>query len=266
MTGVVNFYREREPYVLGGGFIVLFLVAWESIPLWVSLPRSVGLFFTTPSQVTMKFYELMAAGTIQEHFYVSAWEFVVGLGLSIAVGLPFGLIMGRSRTLEALLDPYVTALNATPRLIWLPLLIIWVGIGIWSKIIIVFLGAVFPLLINTYTGVKNVDRVLINMVRSFGAREWHVMKIVVLPYSVPYIVVGLRLAVGRAVLGVVVGEFFAATKGLGAMIARAATAYQVDVVFVGVAIFMGISLIFTFTIKKIETNLTRWRPEQVKTF
>ncbi len=266
MTGVVNFYREREPYVLGGGFIVLFLVAWESIPLWVSLPRSVGLFFTTPSQVTMKFYELMAAGTIQEHFYVSAWEFVVGLGLSIAVGLPFGLIMGRSRTLEALLDPYVTALNATPRLIWLPLLIIWVGIGIWSKIMIVFLGAVFPLLINTYTGVKNVDRVLINMVRSFGAREWDVMKIVVLPYSVPYIVVGLRLAVGRAVLGVVVGEFFAATKGLGAMIARAATAYQVDVVFVGVAIFMGISLIFTFTIKKIESSLSRWRPEQVKTF
>jgi len=266
MTGVVNFYREREPYILGGGFIVLFLVAWESIPLWVSLSKGVSLFFTTPSQVTVKFYELMADGTIEEHFYISAWEFVVGLGLSIAVGLPFGLIMGRSRTLDVLLDPYVTALNATPRLIWLPLLIIWVGIGIWSKILIVFLGAVFPLLINTYTGVKNVDRVLVNMVRSFGAREWHVMKMVVLPYAVPYIVAGLRLAVGRAVLGVVVGEFFASTKGLGAMIARAATAYQVDVVFVGVAIFMGISLIFTFAIKKLESNLSRWRPEAVKTF
>ena len=266
MTGVVNFYRERESSILGIGFIVLFLVAWESIPLWVSLPKGVSLFFTTPSQVAVKFYELMADGTIQEHFYISAWEFVVGLGMSIAVGLPLGLIMGRSRTLDALLDPYVTALNATPRLIWLPLLIIWAGIGVWSKILIVFLGAVFPLLINTYTGVKNVDRVLINMVRSFGAREWHVMKIVVLPYSVPFIVAGLRLAVGRAVLGVVVGEFFAATKGLGAMIARAATAYQVDVVFVGMAIFMGISLIFTFAIKKLESNLSRWRPEQVKTF
>lgn len=266
MTGAVNFYREREPQILGIGFIVLFLAVWEIFPLWVSLPRGVALFFTTPSQIAAKFYQLMAAGTIQEHFYVSAWEFVAGLGLSIAVGLPFGLILGRSRTMDALLDPYVTALNATPRLVWLPLLIIWFGIGIWSKIMIVFLGAVFPLLINTYAGVKNVDRVLINMVRSFGAREWHVMKIVVLPYSVPYIVAGLRLAIGRAVLGVVVGEFFGATKGLGAMMARAASAFQVDVVFVGVAIFMGISLIFTFTVKKIESNLSRWRPEQVKTF
>lgn len=266
MTGLVSFYREREPQILGIGFIVLFLAVWEIFPLWVSLPKGVSLFFTTPSQIAAKFYQLMAAGTIQEHFYVSAWEFVAGLGLSIAVGLPFGLILGRSRTMDALLDPYVTALNATPRLVWLPLLIIWFGIGIWSKIMIVFLGAVFPLLINTYAGVKNVDRVLINMVRSFGAREWHVMKIVVLPYAVPYIVAGLRLAIGRAVLGVVVGEFFGATKGLGAMMARAASAFQVDVVFVGVAIFTGLSLIFTFTVKKLETNLTRWRPEQVKTF
>jgi NitT/TauT family transport system permease protein len=114
--------------------------------------------------------------------------------------------------------------------------------------------------------VKNVDSVLINVVRSFGAREWQIMKMVVLPNSVPYIIAGLRLAIGRAVLGVVVGEFFGATRGIGAMMAKAASAYQTDVVFVGVAIFMGMSLIFTFTVKKIESNLNRWRPETVKTF
>ena len=259
-------HRNREPYVWGTGFIVLFLLVWETIPLWVPLPRAIGLFFTTPSKISVTFYQLLSAGKLQEHFYVSAWEFVVGLGLSVAVGLPLGLIMGRSRALDALLDPYVSALNATPRLIWLPLLIIWFGIGIWSKVMIVFLGAVFPLLINTYAGVKNVDAVLINVVRSFGAREWHVMKMVVLPNSVPYIIAGLRLAIGRAVLGVVVGEFFGATKGIGAMMAKAASAYQTDVVFVGVAIFMGMSLIFTFTVKKIESKLNRWRPETVKTF
>lgn len=266
MSGVVNFYREREHYVLGIGFIVAFILIWESIPLWVSLPRAVGLFFTTPSKIAAAFYQLAAAGKIQEHFYVSALEFVVGLGMAVAAGLPLGLIIGRSRVIEGLLDPYVTALNATPRLVWLPLLIVWFGLGIWSKIMVVFLGALFPLLINTYAGVKNVDPVLINMVRSFGAREWNILKIVVLPYSVPYIVAGLRLAIGRAVLGVVVGEFLGATKGLGAMMARAASSYQVDVVFVGVAIFMGVSLIFTLTVKKIESKLTRWRPEQVKTF
>lgn len=266
MSGIVNFYREKESYFLGMGFIVLLLAIWESVPLWVSLPRGLALFFTTPSKIVATFHQLLVAGIIQEHFYVSALAFVVGLGMAIAVGLPVGLVMGRSRVIDGLLDPHVTALNATPRLVWLPLLIIWFGIGIWSKIAVVFLGALFPLLINTYAGVKNVDLVLVNMVRSFGAREWQIMKIVVLPYAVPYIVAGLRLAIGRAILGVVVGEFFAATKGLGSMMARAASAYQVDVVFVGAAIFMGISLIFTVAVKKIEANLSRWRPEEVKTF
>jgi NitT/TauT family transport system permease protein len=135
-----------------------------------------------------------------------------------------------------------------------------------SKVMIVFIGAVFPLLINTHEGVKNIDRVLVNVVRSFGASEWQVLKTVALPNSVPYIVAGLRLAIGRAVLGVVVGEFFGASEGLGFMIASAATNYKVDVVFVGVAIFMGLSLILTMLVKNIETRLSRWRPEEIKTF
>jgi len=168
--------------------------------------------------------------------------------------------------LDALLDPYVTAFNATPRVIWLPLLILWFGIGIWSKIVIVFAGAVFPLLINTYVGVKNVNRVLVNVVRSFGANEWQVMKIVVLPNSLPYIIAGLRLAIGRAILGVVVGEFFGSSQGLGFMIASAASNYKVDVVFVGVAIFMGLSLILTMSVKGLESRLATWRPETTKSF
>lgn len=266
MTRLVNFYTEREHHILGGGFILLLIIAWESVPHLVALPRALSLFFTTPSKVWETFYELMVRNEVQAHFYVSAVEFLLGLGLAILAGLPLGLIMGRSSVADAMLDPYVTALNATPRIVFLPLLILWLGLGIWSKVMIVFIGALFPLLINTYEGVKHVDRVLVNVVRSFGANEWQVVKMVVLPNSLPYIVVGLRLAIGRAILGVVVGEFYGATKGLGAMMARAASAYQVDVVFVGVAIFMGFSLIFTLTVKKIESNLNRWRPEAVKTF
>ena len=266
MNRLVGFYREREQTILGGGFILLLVLACESIPLLVTLPRGLSLFFTTPSEVVRTFYKLVANGQIQDHFYISAIEFVLGLGMAIAAGLPLGIVMGRSRIIDAMLDPFVTAFNATPRLIFLPLLILWLGIGMWSKVMIVFVGALFPLLINTYTGVKNADRVLVNVVRSFGANEWQVMKVVVLPNSVPYIVVGLRLAIGRALLGVVVGEFFAASRGLGYMIANAATNYKVDVVFVGVAIFMGLSLILTLPVKKIESKLTRWRPEEAKTF
>jgi len=266
MTGLASFYREKEAYLLGIGFVVFLLAIWECVPLLITLPRGYALFFTTPSRIAVTFYRLLVEGKIQEHFYVSVAAFLSGLGIAIAVGLPFGIIMGRSRTLDALSDPYVTALNATPRLVWLPLFILWFGIGIWSKVMIVFVGAVFPLLINTYAGVKNVDRVLVNVVRSFGANEWQVMKVVVLPNSLPYIIVGLRLAIGRAILGVVVGEFFGSSKGLGFMIASAASNYKVDVVFTGVAIFMGLSLILTLSVKKLENSLARWRPETTKTF
>ena len=263
---VKQIVAEHESFILGSGFILLLLVVWESIPLWYTLPKGMALFFTTPSKIAATFYELLLNGQIEKNFYVSATAFLAGLGLSIVVGLPLGLIMGRSAVLENLLDPYVTAANATPRIVFLPLLILWFGIGIWSKILIVFAGAVFPLLINTYIGVKNVNRVLVNVVRSFGANEWQLMKIVVLPNSVPYIIAGLRLAIGRAILGVVVGEFFGSSQGLGYMIASAATNYKVDVVFVGVAIFMALSVILTLAVKHLESRLASWRPETAKTF
>ena len=261
-----TFYAEHESFILGTGFIVILLAFWESVPLWYTLPKGMALFFTTPSKVAAAFQQLLINGEIEKHFYVSAIAFLAGLGLSIIVGLPLGLLMGRSRTLEALLDPYVTSFNASPRIVWLPLMILWFGIGIWSKIVIVFAGAVFPLLINTYAGVKNVNRVLVNVVRSFGANEWQLMKVVVLPNSLPYIIVGLRLAIGRAILGVVVGEFFGSSQGLGYMIASAATNYKVDVVFVGVAIFMVLSVILTLAVKQLESRLASWRPETAKTF
>ena len=259
-------FTEHESVILSGGFILFLLVFWESVPLWYTLPKGMALFFTTPSKIAAAFYELLRDGTIEKHFYVSAVAFLAGLGLSIIIGLPLGLALGRFRILEDLLDPYITAANATPRIVLLPLLILWFGIGIWSKILIVFAGAVFPLLINTYIGVKNINRVLVNVVRSFGANEWQLMKIVVLPNSVPYIIAGLRLAIGRAILGVVVGEFFGASEGLGFMIAAAATNYKVDVVFVGVGIFMALSVILTLAVKQLESRLANWRPETAKTF
>ena len=257
---------DHEPLFFGAGFIIVLLAIWETVPLWYSLPKGMALFFTTPSKIGAAFYELLLNGTIAKHFYISAAAFLAGLGLSIVVGLPLGLIVGRSQALEDLLDPYITAANATPRIVFLPLLILWFGIGIWSKILIVFAGAVFPLLINTYAGVKNVNRVLVNVVRSFGANEWQLMRIVVLPHAVPYIIVGLRLAIGRAILGVVVGEFFGSSEGLGYMIASAATNYKVDVVFVGVAIFMTLSVALTLMVKQLESRLASWRPETAKAF
>lgn len=267
-------FKRYEAAIFGAGFFISVLLLWEAVPFVFELSKAARLFFTTPSQIAVTIFDLFVAGRelpviggVWPHFYASALSFGIGLGLSIIVALPLGVVLGRSTTVDAMVDPFVTAFNATPRLVFLPLILIWFGIGLWSVVVIVFIGAVFPLLINTYAGVKNADKLLINVVRSFGANEWEINKMVVLPNSMPFIVAGLRLAIGRAILGVVVAEFFGGAEfGLGKMMVQAAQNYKVDVLFAGLISFMIVSLIITAGVKRIETRLTRWRPQKVKTF
>jgi len=206
-------------------------------------------------------WNMFATGSIWTPLRVSASAFALGLALAIAAGLPLGVLIGRSATLNAMIDPFITAFNATPRLVFLPLLMLWFGIGIWSKVAVVFIGALFPLLINTQEGVRNADKLLINVVRSFGASEWDIARLVVMPNALPFIIVGLRLAIGRAVLGVVVAEFFGSQEGLGVVMVRAASSFKVDVVFAGLIVFAALSLIMTGLVKLIEDRLSRWRPQ-----
>lgn len=254
-------WRRFEPTILGVGSIVALLLVWELIPRLVPLSAGTKLFFTTPSQIAGTLWAMFATGTIWAPLGVSAYGFALGLGLAIVVGLPLGVLIGRSRTLDAMLDPFITAFNATPRLVFLPLLMLWFGLGLWSKVAVVFIGALFPILINTYEGVRNADPLLINVVRAFGAKEKDIARLVVVPNSLPYIIVGLRLAIGRAVLGVVVAEFFGSESGLGVMMVQAASRYQVDVVFSGLIVFAVLSLLMTALVQMLEKRLSRWRPQ-----
>jgi NitT/TauT family transport system permease protein len=257
--------RQRiESIALGTAAIVLLLLIWELLPYFLPIKPGTRLFFTVPSRIFGTLWQMFASGAIWAPLGVSAAAFAIGLAVAIVVGLPLGVLLGRSKTLNAMFDPFVTAFNATPRLVFLPLLMLWLGIGMWSKIAIVFLGAVFPLLINTHEGVRNADKVLINVVRSFGATEWDVARLVVIPNSLPFIVVGLRLAIGRAILGVVVAEFFGAQAGLGVIMVRAASSFNVDVVFAGLIVFAGLSLIMTGLVKVLEERMSRWRPQHVE--
>ena len=231
-----SLWHRLEPTILGSASIVILLLLWEVLPRIITMNAGTKLFFTTPSQIVGTLWQLFSTGAIWTPLGVSASGFALGLGLAIVVGLPLGVLIGRSRTLNAMLDPFVTAFNATPRLVFLPLVMLWFGLGLWTKVVIVFIGALFPILINTYEGVRNADRTLINVVRSFGASEWDVARLVVVPNAMPYIIAGLRLAIGRAVLGVVVAEFFGSESGLGVMMVQAAGRYQVDVVFSGLIV------------------------------
>jgi NitT/TauT family transport system permease protein len=257
-----SLWQRYDSIILGTGSIVILLLAWEIFPRVFTLSAGTKLFFTTPSQVAGTLWNMFATGTIWAPLGVSASGFAIGLGLSIVVGLPLGVLIGRSKNLNAMFDPFITAFNATPRLVFLPLVMLWFGLGLWSKVVIVFIGALFPLLINTYEGVRNADKVLINVVRSFGASEWDIARLVVIPNAMPYILAGLRLAIGRAVLGVVVAEFFGSEQGLGVIMVQAAGRYQVDVVFSGLIVFAVLSLIMTAMVQVLENRLSRWRPQR----
>lgn len=258
-----SLWQRAEPTVLGFGTIAFILVVWEMLPRLVPLSAGTRLFLATPSEIVATLWEMFATGTIWAPLAVSATGFGVGLGLAIVVGLPLGVLLGRSRTCDALFDPFITALNATPRLVFLPLLLLWLGLGLWSKVAIVFIGALLPMVINTVEGVRNTDKLLVNVVRSFGAKEWDIARMVVIPNAMPYIVAGLRLAIGRAILGVVVSEFFGSESGLGVMMVQAAGRYEVNVVFAGVVVFAALSLAMTSLVKLLENRLSRWRPQQL---
>jgi ABC-type nitrate/sulfonate/bicarbonate transport system permease component len=259
---VKSLWQRFDSVILGTSSIAILLLAWELLPRMVTLSAGTKMFFTTPSQVAGTLWTMFSTGTIWTPLGVSASGFALGLVLSIVVGLPLGVLIGRSKNLNAMLDPFITAFNATPRLVFLPLVMLWLGLGLWSKVVIVFIGALFPILINTYEGVRNADKLLINVVRSFGASEWDIARLVVIPNAMPYIVAGLRLAIGRAVLGVVVAEFFGSEQGLGVIMVQAAGRYQVDVVFAGLIVFAVLSLIITAMVQILEQRLSRWRPQR----
>jgi NitT/TauT family transport system permease protein len=254
-----KFYLSQEKKILGGAAFATFLILWEltgNTFQWIN-----PMFMSAPSLIFKAAVEMFRSGDIYHDLYVSGVEFLGGYFLAAAVGIPFGIIVGWYKRASYLFDPFINAMNATPRVALLPLVIIWLGIGILSKVGIIFLGAVFSILINTRDGVKTTPVNLLNAARSFGASEWMVFKTVVFPSTIPFILTGLRLAVGRALVGVLVGELYAATAGIGFMITVAGATFQTDKVFVGVLIFAVSGMIGMELLTKIERRFDKWRPQ-----
>ena len=178
------------------------------------------------------------------------------------VGVPLGILMGWYRRLDAVLDPFVSALYATPRIALLPLVMIWFGIGLASKIAIIFLGAVFPILVNTITGVRTIEADFIKVARSFGASDRQLFLTVALPSSVPLLLAGLRLGLGHALIGIVVGEMYGATAGIGFLISVSGARFQTDRVMVGILIIALAGVLMTRLLRAIERRFERWRPDE----
>jgi NitT/TauT family transport system permease protein len=253
-------FKKYDNWILGGTAVILFLALWE----WAGTSGAINpLFTSSPSRVVNAFVRLSAEGELGHDVVVSGLEFVYGFGLAIIIGIPFGILMGWYRTFNAVLEPFVNFFYATPRVALLPLMIIWLGIGINSKIAIVYLGAIFAILINTITGMHALDEQLIKAARSFGASDMQIFKTIAMPGSVPFILGGIRLGLGHALVGVVVGELYAATAGVGYLIAVAGNTFQTDKVFVGVVIIAAAGMFITAVFKRIEDHFESWRPQRV---
>ena len=258
-SNLYKFYLNQEKKILSTSAVIIFLTAWELVGNTLQLINP--MFMSAPSLVWKAGVQLFASGEIYNDLYVSGIEFGWGYFLSAAFGVPFGIACGWYKRFAYTFDPFINAMNATPRVALLPLVIIWLGIGILSKVGIIFLGAVFPIMINARDGVKTTPYNLLTAARSFGASEWQIFRSVVLPSTVPFIITGLRLGIGRALIGVMVGELYAATAGIGFMITVAGATFQTDKVFVGILVFATTGMFCMEVISRLEAKFDKWRPK-----
>ena len=250
--------EKRINFLLGSSVIVLFLIAWELI----GRSGLVNPLFTSgPSRVVIAEIEMIKDGTLFKHLATSGTEFVLGFSAAILIGLPAGIMLGWFRLANAAFGPFVAAMQATPRIALMPLFIIWFGLGITSKIVIVMLSAVFPMVVNLQVAMSTIDADLVRVARSYGATRWQIFRTVALPTSVPFLITALRLGAGRGMLGVIAAEVFGGSQGLGYMIQYAGATFQTDKVFAGVAVVAGMGIVLDTAFRRAGRRFDKWRGE-----
>jgi NitT/TauT family transport system permease protein len=249
--------ERYEPLLIGGAAVVVFLTVWQMVAAARVVPE---LFLPGPIDIAQAMVRLFQEPDIWLDISTSGEELFAGFFLAIAVGLPLGVAAGWYRRVAYAVDPFISFFYATPRIALLPLLIIWFGIGIYSKIAVIFLGAFFPIAINTMAGIRSLDVSLLRAARSFGARDAQIFRTIALPGSVPFILTGLRLGVGHALIGVVVGELVAAQHGIGLIMATAGATFQTSKVFAALILIAGTGVVLTMVLQRIERRFESWRP------
>ncbi len=270
---LVRLYVAHERAILGNAALLAVLIAWEGLGRgwWADLlspllgPAAEALrlkpiFVSSPSAVAAAAWSLFfVSGRIWPHLAASGLELALGLGAALVVGAPLGLVCGRYRLVSQAVAPFASALNATPQVALLPLVVLWIGTGLAARVFIIFLLAVLPLFINAHAAVRTTDPRLLTVARSFAASEWWAFRSIIVPSATPFLLAGLRLAIGRGMIGIVVGELYGGATGVGFMINRAGATFDTDVVFVGVLTIVAAGLILTDLVRRIEAAVSVWR-------
>ncbi|MGI8525555.1 MAG: ABC transporter permease [Pseudolabrys sp.] len=254
-------WLKAHPNVIRAASVIIFFLWWE----WAARDSS-PLFMTYPSAIFKAAVQLTLNGELPQALLESLVPFGVGLVISIVGGILIGIMIGQSWWLEHILDPFLNALYAIPRVALIPLIILWAGLEIYGKIVIVVSIAIFPVIVNTYSGIKDVRGSLIEIGRAYGASEYQIFTKIVLPAAVPYIMAGIRLSVGLAIIGVIVSEFFTAITGLGGLIVLFANNFATAKVFVPIIITGVLGVTLTESVVFIERRLSRWRTSERERF
>jgi NitT/TauT family transport system permease protein len=250
--------KQYEPVVIGTFSVFLALTVWQLVAnahIWSVL------FVPGPWDVAQAFVKLFQADDIWLDIGTSATEMGIGYGMAIVTGLAIGLLMGWYTRFQYALDPFVNFFYSTPRIVLIPLFILWWGIEMQPKVAVIFLGALFPIIINTMAGVRNTEAALLRVARSFSASDALIFRRVVLPGSVPFILTGFRLGIGHALTGVVVAELIAARHGVGQLIAIAGQTFQTPKMLAGVILIAGTGMLLTTILQRIENRFQSWRPQ-----
>jgi NitT/TauT family transport system permease protein len=250
--------KQYEPLVIGTISVIIALTAWQLVAnarIWPVL------FLPGPWDVAQAFVKLFQTDEIWLDLSTSGQELAIGYGMAIVIGLVIGLLMGWYTRFQYALDPFVNFFYSTPRIVLIPFFIIWFGIDMPSKIAVIFLGAVFPVIINTMAGVRNTEAALLRVAKSFGASDALTFRRVILPGSVPFILTGFRLGIGHALTGLVVAELLAARHGIGQLIAIASYTFQSPKMLAGVVIVACTGMLLTSLLQRIENRFQAWRPQ-----
>jgi ABC-type nitrate/sulfonate/bicarbonate transport system permease component len=227
--------------------------------IWEVLGRQINpLFASFPTAIAEAGWEMLLDGSIITGFITSVQPLIVGYALAAVVGIPIGLLVGRYGVLEAAFGIYITAGYATPLVALVPLFVLWFGLGFTVKVAIIFSLTIFPIIINTWAGVQSVPKSLIEVGTAFVASQSQIMRKIVVPAAIPHIMTGLRLGVGRGVIGMVIAEFFTAISGLGAIIIQTGNSFKTADMFVPIIVIMALGIGLTALVGVLERKVAPW--------
>jgi NitT/TauT family transport system permease protein len=250
--------RLREivlsPNAIRTASVAVFFVVWEYYGR-----RMDPIFMAPPSAIFQAALELIQTGALEKALIQTMWPFAVGMALTVVIGIALGIVMAQWRTLEYVLDPFINALYAIPRIALIPLIILWAGLEFAGKVTILVSVAVFPITVNTYSGIRDVRGAMLEIGRAYGATEWQIFWKIILPAAIPFIMAGIRLAVGLAIIGIIVAEFFTAISGLGGMIVEYANVFATAKLFVPIIVIALVGVVLTELVMWLERRMSRWR-------